>query len=144
MMDWHQVKQQKVINDVHSCISLLERSTVDRSSDEIQQQTFLLFHRFPFFTWCQPIIVNRLNYFHWLAKPSGARIMRADPFFTAWRVNKLNWRCLNSNHNLVEFLYLIATLPLIHCSYVLYGEMRLERSTNLACWPFNWGRRSKK
>ena len=49
----------------------------------------LLFYMFRYFTWCQHIMVNRLNYIHWLAKPSVARIRQYDPFFTGQTVNKL-------------------------------------------------------
>ena len=41
---------------------------------------FLHFYRFRCFTWCQPIMVNRLNNMHWLATPSGARIRHNDWF----------------------------------------------------------------
>ena len=41
----------------------------------------LLFYRFCCFSWCQPIMVNLLNYICWLTKPSGARIRRNYPFY---------------------------------------------------------------
>ena len=75
----------------------------------------------------------------------------SNSFFLVWFIDRSKnlfdllsqlkyreWNCcpryLNFNHNLPEFWYPDAIFPLIHCSYVLFGERMHTRSTGLACW----------
>ena len=64
-------------------------STVEQATKYIYRSHFLLFHRFRCFTWCQPVMVDRLNYIHWLAIPPGVRIRRNDHFLLLKR--STNW-----------------------------------------------------
>ena len=38
-------------------------------------------------------------------------------------------------HNVPDIWYSDAVFQIIHCSYVITGQVMLERSINLACWP---------
>ena len=63
------------------------------------------------------------------------QILRPLPQIRDGELLNCSPRCFVSYHNLPEFWYPVAFVPLICFSQVLSEKMLLERSTDFACWP---------
>ena len=114
----------------------------------------LLFYRFCCFSWCQPIMVNLLNYIYWLTKPSGARIRRNYPFYyclngqqtdlstiraTFLQIKQRSSELDGKLHRDVKLQVNYVTKHLGLQSSFNWGKRSkflLGRSTSQICWPF--------
>ena len=100
-----------------------------------------------FATWCQNILVNGLNWIHWLTTPPGAGIRQSDPFLLLqqsanWFVDCSSNICLDETEEqwirgssaiVIKALWqqFNCCSFINNCSYVLSGKRLLERPTGL-------------